>query len=151
MNKVYLSTKDIMPLIKESITSGQKIAVTVTGNSMYPMLTHGRDSVVLEKAVVYKPKDVVLYMRDDETPVLHRIIAKREEGFAMCGDAQEVEEYPISEDKVLGRVCEFERKGKKISVDDFLYRAYSFIWCLGLKHRKYILLPLLKIVGKIKK
>ena len=152
MNKVYyLGTEEIMPLIKESLHIGQKVAVTVTGTSMYPLFIHERDSVVLEKAIVYKPKDIVLYLREDGSPVLHRIIAKREEGYAMCGDHQDVEEYPIKESAILGRVCEFERKGKKMSVENPIYKLYSFIWGMGLKHRKTLLFPILRVVGLFKK
>ena len=89
-----VDTNQYVSMLRELTGQGQKVSIPISGNSMYPMLTHGRDSVVLEKAVVYNPRDVVLYMRDDETPVLHRIISRREEGFAMCGDGQEVEEYP---------------------------------------------------------
>ena len=91
-NKIYLDTAEILPLIKESLKSGHKISVTVTGNSMMPLFAHERDSVVLEKAFVYKPKDIVLYLRDNEKPVLHRIVGKKEGGYSMCGDNQEVAE-----------------------------------------------------------
>ncbi len=147
-NKIYLDTKEILPLIKESLKSGQKLAVTVTGNSMMPLFAHERDSVILEKAIVYKPGDIVLYLRDGEKPVLHRIIAKNEYGYSMCGDNQEVAEFPILEEQILGRVCEFERKGKKVPVDNIIYRIYTLIWCLSLKHRKYLLYLPLKIKSK---
>lgn len=147
-SKIYLETEAILPLLKESLKKGHKVSVTVTGNSMFPLFSHERDSVVLEKAFVYKPRDIVLYLRDNEKPVLHRIVAKRENGYVMCGDNQEVAEFPVYEEQIIGRVCEFERKGKKISADDFIYRIYSFIWCLGLKHRKYLLYLPLKIKSK---
>jgi len=147
MSKIYLATKEIMPLIKESLVSGQRISLTVTGGSMFPLFTHERDSVVLEKAIVYKPRDIVLYVRDDDTPVLHRIVSKKEDGYGMCGDNQQVEEYPISEEQILGKVSEFVRKGKKISVENKWYKFYSFIWCLGLKHRKILLFLPLKLVS----
>ncbi len=147
-NKIYLDTAEILPLIKESLKSGHKVSVTVTGNSMMPLFAHERDSVVLEKAFVYKPRDIVLYLRDNEKPVLHRIVAKKEGSYSMCGDNQEVAEYPILEEQILGRVCEFERKGKKVSVDNFVYRLYSFIWCLSLKHRRYLLYLPLKIKNR---
>ena len=151
MNKLYIGSKDLLPLIKESLSKGSKLSVTVTGNSMFPLFAHERDSVVLQKSVVYKPKDIVLYLREGDVPVLHRIIKKKELGFSMCGDNQLVEEYPIKEEAVLGRVCEFERKGKVISCDNIIYRFYSFVWCLGLKHRKYLLWLGLKIKSKFRK
>ena len=147
-NKIYLETEAILPLIKETLKSGKKISVTVTGNSMMPLFSHRRDSVVLEKAFVYKPKDIVLYLREGEKPVLHRIIGKKEGRYSMCGDNQEVAEYPILEEQILGRVCEFERKGRKVQTDNIVYRIYSFIWCLSLKHRKYLMYLPLKIVSR---
>lgn len=151
MSKIYMGSKELLPLIKESLKKGQKIAVTVTGNSMFPLFAHERDSVTIEKAIVYKPKDIVLYLRDDDTPVLHRIIKKKEDGYAMCGDNQCVEEYPVKESNILGRVCEFERKGKIISSDNIIYRIYCFVWCLSLKHRKHLLRPALKIKSTFRK
>ena len=98
--------------------------------------------------LIYKPKDIVLYLRDENTPVLHRIMRKKDKGFAICGDNQNVMEYPVPEENVLGRVYEFERKGKRITTDNFLYRIYSTIWGLGLKHRRAILHFPLKILAK---
>lgn len=151
MNKIYLETKELLPLIRASLTNGHKVAVTVTGNSMFPLFSHERDSVVLERAIVYRPGDIVLYLREEETPVLHRIIAENEDGYSLCGDNQSEAEYPVKEEQILARVCEFERKGRKISTENKLYRLYSFIWCLGLRHRKYLLYLPLKIKTKFKK
>lgn len=152
MSRFDLSKEELLPLITETLSSGKKISLTVTGNSMFPLFAHKRDTVYLEKAVVYKPKDIVLYLRDENTPVLHRIMRKKDKGFAICGDNQNVMEYPVPEENVLGRVYEFERKGKRITTDNFLYRIYSTIWCLGLKHRRVILhFPLKMLAKKIEK
>ena len=78
INKKYealpFSMQEIGPLIKDFISKEKQVAITVTGNSMSPFLKDKRDKAVLSP-ITKKPKkdDVVLYLRDNGTYVLHRI------------------------------------------------------------------------------
>ena len=61
---------------------------TPIGTSMLPLLRERLDTVKLVAPTNIKKHDVVLYMRNDKTLVLHRIIRAHKDSFTMCGDNQ---------------------------------------------------------------
>ena len=65
---------DLMPLMKESLASGQSFRFSPRGISMLPMLRQGKDTVTLSPIKEpLKKYDIPLYQRDDGAYVLHRI------------------------------------------------------------------------------
>ena len=149
-NKIYKSTEELSPFISEVISSGKSIKLTVTGNSMFPLFTHERDTVEIRKSPVYRKYDIILYTRSSGELVLHRIVKKKKDFYCLCGDNQLVCEYPIYENQIIGKVVGFTRKGKQVSEDNFFNRLYSRFWCLSIKLRKPVLRTALKIWSKIK-
>ena len=150
MNKIYASTKEFAPNFDELLKSGNTISVRITGNSMFPLFSHMRDTLTIKKNEKYGKRDIVMYLRENGDLVIHRIVKKKNNAFAMCGDNQTVMEYPIYEEQIMGKLTEFERKGKKKTVSNIFYGIYSFLWCLNLKMRKPVLIFLLKIKRKLK-
>ena len=144
-NKVYKSTNELTPFISEVINNGKSVKLTVTGNSMFPLFTHERDIVEIKKSPVYRKRDVILYVRTTGDLVLHRIVKKKEGVFYLCGDNQTAVEFPIYEDQIIGKLISYERKGKASDCDSFLYRIYSFLWCVSIKLRKPVLRTMLKV------
>ena len=64
----------LMPVVLESVNSGNDARIKISGFSMYPLVTNWRDSVLLTKADVIKKGDVPLIKRDDGSYVLHRVV-----------------------------------------------------------------------------
>jgi signal peptidase I len=122
--------KEISPLITETLQNGGEIILTVTGNSMCPVLHHGRDRVCLARCSgkPLKKYDIALYKRQNGKYILHRIIAVKRDGYVIAGDNQYVMEYPVLPHQIIGTVKGFWRKEKYISCDNFLYQAYCRIW-----------------------
>ena len=76
-------------LLEFQLDRGGRAALTVTGNSMVPMLRHRRDSVVLTRPPEGGPRrgDIILYRRDSGQYVLHRVVeARGEDSLVCCGD-----------------------------------------------------------------
>lgn len=145
MNDIFVSTGELIPVFRELLENGQKISVKITGNSMFPLFSHRRDTLTLEKKDKYKKRDIVMYVRSNGELVIHRIYRVKKDYFVLCGDNQHVAEFPIYESQIMGAVTEFERKGRRLTVSSLPYRLYSFFWCLGLEHRKPFLLFALKL------
>ncbi len=145
MNDIFVSTSELIPLFKELLEKGQKISVKITGNSMFPLFAHRRDTLTIEKKEKYRARDIVMYVRSNGELVIHRIYRVKKEYFVLCGDNQHVAEFPIYENQIMGAVTGFERKGKKVSVTSTAYRLYSFFWCLSLKIRKPLLISAIRI------
>ena len=92
------------------------------GNSMWPTLKDKSQSVVVKKKEGRLNKyDVGLYLRDDNTYVMHRVIEVLPDGYVFLGDSQITPEK-VSEDKVIGVLLGFNRKKKFISVEDESYK-----------------------------
>ena len=133
------SINDLMPLIEESIKSGQKVKMLVSGISMTPLLHDVRDAVVLEKPDKLKKYDIVLHRRENGQYILHRIIKKKGDVLTIAGDFETEKEYPVYENQVIAKVTSFRRNGKEYKVTDFIIRLYSRLWLLIFPQRQNVL------------
>ena len=97
------------------------------GISMEPMLKQDRDLVVIRvPSSRLRKYDVALYRRGGAY-VLHRVVRVRENDYLIRGDnTYRLEIVPDS--AVLGVLTEFQRKGRKISVENRGYRLYIRVW-----------------------
>lgn len=121
---------ELYPVMKEMLDSGGTVNFNPHGTSMLPMLHDDGDRVILKKPDgELKKYDLPLYRRTDGTFVLHRVVRRPENGvYTMCGDNQWVLEKGITHDQIIGVVIGFERKGKKISAENKLYKLYARVW-----------------------
>lgn len=149
MEKKKVRLSQMLPAMEATLSAGGTVKLPITGTSMLPLLVAGRDNVVLKKAdLPLRRFDLPLYRRKDGAFVLHRVIAVEKDGtYTMCGDNQWVKELGVSGEQIIGVVTEVERKGKRISVRSFGYRAYVRFWHGLLPVRKY----LVKLRGKLTK
>lgn len=140
---------DLMPLFKEQLENGKKVQFAPSGISMRPMLDDKVDQVYLKKATKenVRKKDVVLFQSDNGAYILHRIIKLDEQGFVTRGDHNYYNDKKQSYDKLIGKLYQFEHKGKKHSVCDLSYKMYVLIWLSSYLPRKMLML----IKQKIKK
>lgn len=139
--------KDMIPVIKTVIESGQTVKITVTGNSMYPLLVGGRDRAELSSPVKLNKRDVILYRRKTGKYVFHRILKINHSNgeLILCGDNETEKEYGVNVSGVIARAVAFERKGKEFKSGNVLYKIYSFLWCISLRMRK----PMLKLMRMV--
>jgi hypothetical protein len=123
---------EMSPLIKEILDKGGSVTITVTGNSMRPLLRHRRDKVCIEKPGEHplNKYDIPLYIRGDGKYILHRIVAIGEEGYVTLGDNQWNKEYPVWYSQAIGVVTGIWRNGRYISCDSFRYRSYCRLWSI---------------------
>ena len=123
--------EELIPLLTDVISENHQVELTVTGNSMRPML-HDRESRVrLAKPGKLKKGDLPLYQRENGTYVLHRIVAITGETLTCCGDAQWHLETGLREAQVLAVVTDFTWKDRWVSCDAGLYRFYWKFWVLS--------------------
>lgn len=119
--------------IEDLLAQGNTIQIHPQGYSMYPMFIPGRDEAVIGRADTDKLHrgDVVLYRRENSILVLHRIWAKKPEGFYMIGDNQMEVEGPLRPEQIKGVLLAFIKKGRKISVKNPFYIMVSRLWMLA--------------------
>ena len=104
--------------------NGEVISST-SGVSMYPMLRHRKDMVVIKKAEhPLKKHDVAVYRMPSGKLLLHRVIKVRDDCYVIRGDNRLNKEY-IKPEWIFGVLKEFYRKGKKCDCETSRsYKAY---------------------------
>ena len=128
--------------IERSIKELGYAVVPITGTSMMPLLKEGRDRVELKPYCHERLKkgDVVLYKKNDDTLVLHRII-KTENGefFTVLGDHQFNNDEWVNKNQIIAVACGFFIKGRYVNEKTRWYRLYKKIWLCNLNVRRMIL------------
>lgn len=125
-----LPMEQLLPLIEDGFQEGLSVTLGVTGNSMYPLLRHKRDSVVLAPCDKYALKrgDLPLYRRQNGQFVLHRIVRVEKDSYTLVGDAQTELEIGLPKENILAVVTGINRKGKFFPVTNRRYRLYVRFW-----------------------
>ena len=131
--------------ITDSISKGKEVNLTVTGDSMYPLLKSRVDTVVLTIPKTLKKRDIVFYKRDNGSYILHRILKIKDGILTIAGDNELKKEFPVREDQVIGVVKSFTRKNTVYSTNALWYKFYSIVWCLFFPIRPFMLRTLLKL------
>ncbi|AFQ45963.1 S24/S26 family peptidase [Desulfosporosinus meridiei] len=131
----------MLPLISGILELGQNARITVSGNSMYPFLREGIDSVELTKGSFEKLSkgDIAIVHRTDGHYVMHRIIRKDKNCFFMVGDAQQWIEGPLYPYQVVAMVTAIWRKDNRIACQDFRWIVLSRVWLYLRPFRGFIL------------
>lgn len=139
----------LLPILNE----GHQLKIPLSGLSMFPLLAGGRDEAVLStiRGKKLKRGDIVLYVREDGTHVLHRIQDVKKGSYFMLGDAHTWIEGPISKEAILAVAVAVVRKNKTISCKRLDYRFISAIWILVRPLRPLIMRVLRKIHSLIKR
>lgn len=118
--------------IEEILASDGQILRLPVGRSMWPMLRHRRDQMIID-SITAPPRvnDVVLYKRANGQYVLHRIIKVRAEDYIIRGDNCLENEYGITDREIIGILRGFYRGERYIDCRTHLgYKCYVSVWRL---------------------
>ena len=124
---------------KTQIEKNDVIAFVPGGNSMWPTLKNRKQSVIVKAKTKRLDKfDVALYVRGQNTFVLHRVMQVVDDGYMMCGDSQFSLEK-VKEENVFGVMIGFYRGKKYVDVNDSKYIKNVNDWFGNEKKRKRVL------------
>lgn len=112
---------------KELLERGVLCRTTV-GVSMRPLLREGKDiSCIERREPPFRKYDAVLFRREDDTLVLHRILRLRADGmYFIAGDNCESGEW-VRQTDILGVLTQVRRGKKIISAQSLSYKLYARI------------------------
>jgi hypothetical protein len=117
---------------------------------MYPFLRNGTDSAELSAPDRIRRNDVLFYLREDGSCVLHRCIAVRDGEYIMCGDNQTEKERGVRGENVIAAARVFYRGDKRITPKTPWYRVYMLLWCTMFPLRPFMC-AVLKGIMKIRR
>ena len=140
MTKTITIDKAIMMEgIRDLISEGKTITLTVKGNSMNPFVVHLRDQMTLGpwKDEDLKKGTVALVKDIDGNYLIHRIIKRDNDKVVLLGDGNIVQTETATLDNVIGIMYSITRKGRTYTSRNLIWRAYSAIWMLLTPVRRY--------------
>jgi len=122
-----LPTETYFTIVRQMLDENGQAGVRVTGMSMWPILYHMRDSVVISKPAEtgVHVGDIVLFDRRNGRYALHRVIHKGKTCFAMAGDHQWYIDRRLPYEQIVGVVTQINRNGR------WLKRGNPFVKCYG--------------------
>jgi hypothetical protein len=148
--KTIVKDKTIMmEEIRELISEGRTVSLTVKGNSMNPFLVSMRDQMKLGP---WKDQDIrkgcVALVKDNRNNYLiHRIIERNGDTVTLLGDGNVGFTETATLDNIIGIMYSVTRKGHEWKSDSALWRFYSWLgmmitpvrrWPLGLWRRLFL-------------
>lgn len=129
MEKKHYSLAEMEPVIRKVLAEGGTFRFYPKGTSMEPMIHQGQDQVFLAPIPKkLKKYQIVLYKRDNDAFVLHRIVKVCKDSYTMRGDNQFVLEPGIRRDQMIGIVCGLKTSKGEIDTECFAFRMKSAIW-----------------------
>ncbi len=131
--------EDIITILEEKLKDGATVTFSPDGVSMLPLIRPGQDSVTLSGTVKPSVGDAVFYKRPSGQFVLHRIVAKEENKFVLCGDNQLVLEKGVGNEWIIATVTSVWRNGKELKRD-----------CAGIFVYLKIILPCYRFYLKVR-
>lgn len=127
--------------IESQLAAGRSVSFKVKGNSMFPFLRNGKDSVhvsPLKRQPV--AGDVVLFKYKGHH-VLHRIIKIEGDIHVIQGDGIYASQECCGKEDIVGVVTHISRNGgEPFSVDSFCWRFCSQLWSIFSFARRYLLI-----------
>jgi hypothetical protein len=113
----------------QALAEQGELRVEISGSSMRPLLRAEKNTVHLRYLVqAPKPLDVVLFVREDGSYVLHRIIRADKGTYTLRGDNQIWPERGISRRQIIGRMEGYYSGERYRSCSSVAYWLYSRLW-----------------------
>ena len=130
IEKQLISSKELFSAIEELLAEGRQAAFTVTGMSMWPLLCHGRDQVVIEACQpdLLCRGDIILLQTRLGNYLLHRMTKKTDSGVVTTGDGNCFRDGEFPFLCVRAKVVSLVRNGKVIECSGWKWKAMSQIW-----------------------
>lgn len=136
---ILFSNKEVLDEVVRQLNQGCKIKLQAKGNSMYPFITGGRDTVILQKNAHLQTGDIVLAQSGTGNFVLHRIYHIKERQLTLMGDGNLQAQETCNEKQVYGTVTEIIRNGETVYCTSFAERSKAWLWRKLLPLRRYLL------------
>ncbi|KRF35889.1 signal peptidase I [Paenibacillus sp. Soil787] len=114
-------------LLHKVFAREQEIHITSAGNSMYPLIKEGNDSVFTKVSPSEIKRGDILLFRDDKGRLIgHRFYYKDPSNFYYCkGDSNLSFDRPIPENHILGKLKKIQKKNILLHEHDWTYKIWG--------------------------
>lgn len=125
-----MENKEILNDVGEALEAYGKYTGLTSGYSMWPLLRHHKDNIIVVKNEERLQKyDIALYRRKDGNYVLHRVTQVHDGYYIITGDHCDYDEK-VTDEMICGVLAGFFRGGKRYidCRDGKGQRLYAKIW-----------------------
>lgn len=124
-----IEPEELMQQLPQLLQEAESVPLIISGSSMSPFLTHGRDTVYLSKVTgPLKKGDMILYRRASGAYILHRIYRVRDGVYDLVGDGQLGIEPGIRPEQVLAIVKAVRCNGKLLRKGSLRWEFFEHVW-----------------------
>ncbi|MFR9523482.1 MAG: S24/S26 family peptidase [Rikenellaceae bacterium] len=121
------------------VATGKEVEVPTKGNSMFPFIVGGKDSLILTSSNSLKVGDIVLAKINDTNYVVHRIISIENEKVTLMGDGNIAGREYCTPQQIFAKVKFIVHRNIKIDCNSNKQRRRAQLWRKLLPIRRYIL------------
>ena len=128
-----------MEEIRNLISEGKTVTITVKGNSMNPFMAHLRDQMTLGpwKEEDIRKGTVALVLDTNGNHLIHRIIKVEKDTVTLLGDGNLIQTETATKDNIIGIMYAIHRKGRTYTPQSLIWRLYSALWTILTPVRRY--------------
>lgn len=140
--RLVLSGADVFPVAEHLLREGLKVIFTVSGGSMWPLIRHNRDSVLLaQPSRPIRAGDIVLMHipAPHDRYILHRIHHVSGDMCVTLGDGNLTVDPIAPLSCIIGRAEEVKRGKYTLRCDGTGFRLLSWWWRILLPIRRPLL------------
>ena len=114
---------------KEELKKRKQLLIVPVGISMQPLFKDSVTPVVVEY-LNKKPQkdDIVLYIKESNQLVIHRVVSLKKDGAITRGDGCVGKGELIPYSNIFGKCTAFYKGENLVRVTDFKYKISVFIW-----------------------
>ena len=121
------------------LSEGNRVTIPAKGDSMFPFIVDGRDSVVLCSSEDIAVGDIVLAGLPGGRYVMHRVYRVEAEGFVLMGDGNLQAMECCGKDQVLGKAVQILRGRHIVDCTSRAALRKAALWRWLLPLRRYLL------------
>lgn len=138
-DSILLNNDDFFAEVAKQLEEGHSVSLWAKGNSMYPFIASGRDSVTLHKQRQFCTGNIVLARIPGKGYVLHRIYRIQGDTVVLMGDGNLRATEQCRKEDILGTVLKIMRNGRIVCPASATERRKAWLWRILLPLRRYML------------
>lgn len=141
-----VSGQNLFPVIEAMLEEGRQVRFTVSGNSMWPLISHNRDSVLLIPCDTKQLKkgDIILFQTSVSHYVLHRITKVKKDGYITTGDGNLTRDGFVPSESVRAKAAVVYRKNRVIDCNKWYWKIIFRVWMAAFPVRYFLIKAIVK-------
>lgn len=130
MKQKFIQNEIFFDEIVELVEAGSRVKIRARGNSMLPLIRHGKDNVTLQSVNEdsFRKGSLLLVRMAGGSYILHRLIRCRDDEVLLRGDGNLSLIETCNRNDVIAEAVEVERGRRNIVKGSLRWNMYHILW-----------------------